>query len=297
MKMESSAGEHEVAHLIGADKEFASTFGIEFLSGRNFESIADSSSVILNETAAKLLNIQELSDQTVVIPERAFNGSFFPVAGGKPFKARVIGIIKDFHYQSLREKIGPLVLAHAKNPVQPIDYFTARIDAGDPSVVIKKIGETMAGIDQENFFEYHLLDEQLALFYIEDKRRETLLIWVAIAAIVIACLGLFGLATYTAEQRIKEIGIRKVLGANTTQLVSLLSKGFLKLVLIANIIALPVAWWAGSQWLQEFAYHIDLSWWVFVLACLAAILIALLTVSFQAVRAAVANPVKNLRIE
>lgn len=155
----------------------------------------------------------------------------------------------------------------------------------------------MVNNDKDDPFEYHFLNDQLSLFYVEDERRQTLLIWVALATIFIACLGLFGLATYSAEQRIKEIGVRKVLGATAVNLASLLSKDFLKLVLIANGIAFPVAWWATNKWLQEYAYHINVDWWVFGLAGAAAILIALLTVSYQAIRAALINPVKSLRTE
>jgi putative ABC transport system permease protein len=155
----------------------------------------------------------------------------------------------------------------------------------------------MIANDANDPFEYHFLDEQLARFYIEDQRRQALLIWVALSTIFIACLGLFGLATYSAEQRVKEIGVRKVLGASVVNLASLLSKDFLKLVLIANGIAFPIAWWAANKWLQEYAYHIDVKWWVFGFAGASAILIALLTVSYQAIKAAISNPIKNLRTE
>jgi putative ABC transport system permease protein len=151
--------------------------------------------------------------------------------------------------------------------------------------------------DEREPFEYHFLDDQLALFYIEDERRQSLLGWVALATIFIACLGLFGLATYSAEQRVKEIVVRKVLGATLANLVSLLSLDFIKLVLIANVIAFPIAWWATSRWLQEYAYHIELQWWVFLLAAILASIIALLTVSYQAFKAAMSNPVKSLRSE
>ena len=130
-----------------------------------------------------------------------------------------------------------------------------------------------------------------------DKIRETIFLIVAMLTIVIACLGLFGLATYAAEQRIKEIGIRKVLGATVGDIVSMLSKDFLKLVMIAAVIAFPIAWWAMHNWLQDFAYHINISWWVFVLAGGVAVSIALLTISFQAIKAAISNPVKSLRTE
>jgi putative ABC transport system permease protein len=155
----------------------------------------------------------------------------------------------------------------------------------------------MVNNDKDDPFEYHFLNDQLALFYIEDDRRQTILIWAAFATIFIACLGLFGLATYSAEQRIKEIGVRKVLGATVFNLTSLLSKDFLKLVFVANVIAFPIAWWAANKWLQEYAYHINIQWWVFAIAGMAACLIALVTVSYQAIKAAIANPVNSLRME
>jgi putative ABC transport system permease protein len=188
-------------------------------------------------------------------------------------------------------------LSYNKNPIQPIDYFTARIESRDIQGTLDKLKAVLVNIDEEEPFEYHFLDERMARFYIEDQRRQTLLIWVAVATIFIACLGLFGLATYSARQRMKEIGVRKVLGATLLNITSLLSKDFLKLVLIANVIAFPVSLWAINKWLQEYAYHIDVAWWVFALAAALAIAIALLTVSYQAVKAAFANPVKSLRTE
>lgn len=298
IKTAADSREHQVAYLIGADENFVKTFEADFINGRNFVNRNDSTNIILNETAARMLNIKEASDQLVDIPSRAFGGSYFPVSNdNKPFQARVIGIVKDFNFQSLREKIAPLVLAYQQNPVHNIDYFTARIDGREEASILKKMTAVIAGIDGNHLFEYHFLDDQLALFYTEDHRRETLLIWIAIATIFIACMGLFGLATYTAEQRVKEIGVRKVLGANVPQLISLLSKDFVKLVLVANIIAVPFAWLATSRWLREFAYHINISWWIFIVAGIAAIAVALATVSFQAIKAAVANPVKSLRTE
>ncbi|MBD0256625.1 MAG: ABC transporter permease [Cytophagales bacterium] len=290
--------EPRIAYLIAADEEFSRTFGVKLLQGRNFDGPADSSAVLLNETAAKALRIEEASGQLVEIPARAFGGTYEPLnKANRPFMARVVGIVKDFHFQSLREKIAPLVLAYQHNPVHVIDYFTAGIADGDLPATLKKIEAAMAKVDPDHTFEYHFLDEQLARFYLEDQRRETLLIWVALAAIFIACLGLFGLATFTAEQRIKEIGVRKVLGASTSSIVVLLSKDFLKLVLLAILLASPIAWYATRRWLEEFAYHIDVAWWLFVLAGLLAVGIALLTVSFQSIKAALANPVKSLRAE
>jgi putative ABC transport system permease protein len=234
----------------------------------------------------------------VEIPAMSRGDGFQPVnINNMPFKARVIGIVKDFHFQSLRDKIEPLVLAYNQNPLHGIDYYTARIEPNNIPGTLEKLKAVMLKADQDDPFEYHFLDEQLALFYVEDYRRQTLLIWVALATIFIACLGLFGLATYSAEQRIKEIGVRKVLGASVMNVAALLSKDFLKLVLIANGIAFPIAWWATNKWLQEYAYHIDIEWWMFALAGILAITIAVLTVSYQAIKAALLDPVKSLQTE
>jgi len=300
IKNTGSTDETNVFYLIGADKDFLKTYEIKLLQGRNFDTPADSAAVIINETAAKMLGIKEASGQTVEIPARSWNGdgTFMPVNDdNKPFKPTVIGIVKDFHFQSLRNKIEPLVLAYNKNPIMVIDYYTARIAATDIKGTLNKLKKVMVDNDKDDPFEYHFLDDQLALFYIEDDRRQTILIWAALATIFIACLGLFGLATYSAEQRIKEIGVRKVLGATVFNLTSLLSKDFLKLVLIANGIAFPLAWWAANKWLQEYAYHINVQWWVFAAAGVSAFLIALLTVSYQAIKAAMTNPVESLRTE
>jgi putative ABC transport system permease protein len=298
IKNAGSTDEPKIAYMFGADKDFAKTFEVKFLSGRNFDNPNDSASIIVNETAAKMLGVTEPSDQIVEIPSASYGGSFEPLNRENiPFKPRIIGIVKDFHFQSLRDKIEPLVLAYNNNPIQVIDYYSARIESKNVQGTLNKLKAVMVNNDSRDPFEYHFLDDQLALFYVEDERRQTILIWVALATIFIACLGLFGLATYSAEQRVKEIGVRKVLGATAVNLASLLSKDFLKLVLIANGIAFPIAWWATNKWLQEYAYHINIEWWIFGLAGASAIIIALLTVSYQAVRAALTNPVKNLRTE
>jgi putative ABC transport system permease protein len=300
IKNSGSTDEPKVAYLIGADKDFLKTYEMKLLQGRNFDTPADSSAVILNETAAKMLGVTEASGQTVEIPARSGNGdgTFVPVNNDNtPFKPTIIGIVKDFHFQTLRNKIEPLILAYNQNPIFPIDYYSARIAPTGIRETLDKLKKVMVSNDKDDPFEYHFLNDQLALFYIEDDRRQTILIRAALATIFIACLGLFGLATYSAEQRIKEIGIRKVLGATVFNLSSLLSKDFLKLVLIANIIAFPLAWWASDKWLQEYAYHINLQWWVFGLAGIVSLLIAFITISFQAIKAAIANPVKSLRTE
>ncbi|MEI9908181.1 MAG: ABC transporter permease [Bacteroidota bacterium] len=215
IKNTGSADDH-IAYMFGADKDFAETFGVKLLKGRNFNTPNDSACVIINETAAKMLNITEPSGQVVEIPfvSRGSGIPFTPLNDMDiPFKPRVIGIVKDFHFQSLRDKIEPLVLAYNQNPIHNIDYYTARIDAENIQGTLDKLKAVMVNNDKNDPFEYHFLDEQLARFYVEDQRRQGLLVWVALATIFIACLGLFGLATYSAEQRVKEIGVRKVLGA------------------------------------------------------------------------------------
>ena len=298
IKNRGAGDDPKVAYLFGADEDFMKTFDVQLLSGRNFDAVSDSLSIIINETAAKMLGITDPAGQTVEIPAFSRRGASSPFSTMDiPFTPRVVGIVKDFHFQSLRNKIEPLVLAYIKNPIHGVDYYSVRIDGNDVKGTLDKLKAVMVNTDEDDPFEYHFLDEQLALFYQEDQRRQTILIWMAVATIFIACLGLFGLATYSAEQRIKEIGVRKVLGATVVNLASLLSKDFLKLALIANGIAFPFAWWATNKWLQEYAYHIEVEWWVFVIAGGLAIGIALLTVSYQAIRAALSNPVKSLRTE
>jgi len=283
--------------FLGVDDRFLKTYQITLLKGRNFlpGSVADSSEVLINETAAKLLGITAPSEQLIEIPAANFGGDFSPL--DKPFYAHVAGIVKDFNFQSLHEPLAPMVLAFQNNPIHSIDYFTARVAPGDVSATLKQMDAVLRSIDQNHLFEYHFLDKQWELFYRQDHIRETIFFIMAMLSIVIACLGLFGLATYAAEQRIKEIGIRKVLGASVSSIVAMLSKDFLKLILIAAAIAFPVAWWAMNQWLHDFAYRISISWWIFAVAAFAAFVIALFTISFRAIKAAVTSPVKSLRSE
>jgi len=283
--------------FIGADDQFLSTYKIELLSGRNFSSgsLADSSSVLITETAAKQLGIKEAAGQRIDVPFFDFSGDVS--APDWPYTVTVAGIVKDFNFQSLREPLKPMIIGFQKNPVQAIDYFTAKVSIQDANTTLKQMDAALHSIDPDHLFEYHFLDQQWDLFYREDRVRQTIFFIIAILAIVIACLGLFGLATYSAEQRVKEIGIRKVLGASVQSIVVILSKEFLKLVIIASFIAFPVAWFAMHKWLQDFAYRVNISWWVFLLAAVVAVLIALLTVGFRAIKAALANPVKSLRTE
>jgi putative ABC transport system permease protein len=296
VRPQGSAEEGSNSYMIGADKDFMRTYEMSMVKGRNFNSTNDSACVILNETAAKMLGITEPAGQVIEFTALSRGeGNFQPMQ--EPWKPRVVGIAKDFNFQSLRAKVEPMIMAYINNPIHGVDYYTVRIDGKNIDNTLARLKDIMVKAAANDPFEYHFLDDQLALFYLEDQRRQTLLIWVAMATVFIACLGLFGLATYAAVQRVKEIGVRKVLGATVFNLASLLSKDFVKLVLIANGIAFPIAWWATSTWLQEYAYHIEVKWWVFALAGVSALLIAIVTVSYQAIRAAMGNPVKSLRTE
>jgi putative ABC transport system permease protein len=298
IKKEGSASELQIAYTIAADKDFLATYDIQLLKGRNFQSDRDTLSVMINEAAAKILGITDVSDE-VAIPQVARN-QFFTQMYEDPnaaFRPRVVGIVKNFHFQSLRDKIEPLIITYNYNPIFPIDYYSVKVQPSDLQATLDKLKAIMVLNDPAEPFEYHFLDDQLALFYIEDQRSQTILAWVALASVVVACMGLFGLATYSAQQRLKEIGMRKVLGANLLSIIALLSKDFVKLVLIACCIAFPIAWLGADWWLLEYAYHIDVEWWFFALAGVIATGIALLTVSYQAIKAAIVNPVKILRSE
>jgi putative ABC transport system permease protein len=205
----------------------------------------------------------------------------------------VIGVVKDFNFSSMHDKVGPLVMNLGDNR----GSLAVRLRGGNIIAPVNQIESKWKAMANGVPFTYTFMDDDFNKLYQSEKQTGQLFISFAVFAIFIACLGLFGLVTYAAEQRMKEIGIRKVLGAKVGGIVGLLSRDFIKLVLIASLIAFPIAWWGMYQWLQSFAYRISISWWIFVLAGGTAILIALLTVSVQTIRAAIANPIKSLRSE
>jgi putative ABC transport system permease protein len=287
-------------YFFGVDAQFLSTYSIKLLEGRNFFSSGDgnASTVLINETAAKALGITDVHAQAITILSAKYGGD--DRAGlEKPFTATVAGIVKDFNFQSLHEPLAPMVIGYEKNPIQGIDfgYLTVKLGGGDVGGTLKSMNAILRSIDHDHLFEYHFLDKQWDLLYHEDKTMQTIFLVVALLAIFIAALGLLGLTIYSAEQRVKEIGIRKVLGAGTGSVVLMLSRDFVNLVIIAAVIAIPVAWYSMQKWLEDFAYRINISGWVFVLSALAAVVIAMATISIQVVKAAMANPVKSLRGE
>ncbi len=268
------------------DQEFLRTFEMSLLTGRNLleEMGTDTSAVIINEAAARALGWSDPLGKEIRDAENKY-------------RARIVGVVKDFHFQSLHEKIAPVVLGHWNNPIANIDYFTARVQTAQMTSTLNAMQRIHEQFDQITPFEYNFLDERLNDFYQTDVRVGKIFGISAVLTIAIACLGLLGLAAFTAEQRTKEIGVRKVLGASEANIFFLLSKDFTKLVALATLVASLVAYFAIQRWLQIFAYRIAVGWDTFAFAGAIALLIALLTVSYQAIKAALANPVDSLRCE
>ncbi len=210
-------------------------------------------------------------------------------------KGTIIGVVKDFHFRSLHEPIKPLIIRLGEE--DSWGNILVRIEAGKTKQALTSLERLCKQLNPQFPFSYQFSDEEFQKLYKSEMVISKLSNYFAALAIFISCLGLLGLVIFTAEQRTKEIGIRKVLGASVTSVFALLSKDFLKLVIIAIVIATPLAWWAMNKWLQAFEYRIDISWWMFAIAGLLAVVIALVTVSFQAIKAAIANPIKSLRTE
>lgn len=215
-------------------------------------------------------------------------------------KGTIIGLVKDFHFNSLHSAIEPLILRLQRGVADTTNYWGSvlvRTEAGQTKAAIASMEAAFRKFNPRFPFKYQFTDQEFANLYKAENTVGKLSGYFAFLAIFISSLGLFGLAAFTAEQRTKEIGIRKVLGASVANLVGMLSKEFVWLVLVAALIAFPLGWYFLSGWLQKYAYRIDLEWWYFLVAVVAAVLIALLTVSFQSVKAALMNPVKSLRTE
>lgn len=270
------------------DVDYVATMGMEIIKGRNFSKdlLTDSNTVIINEAAAQVMGLQDPIGKKV--------GNLQDVTDKNSMRYyTIIGVVKNFNYESLRQNIEALCMKLGR----ATGNISFRMQTGNVMGVVKNMESLWKKMAPGQAFTYSFLDEDFNAVYRAEQRMGTIFISFAVLAIFIACLGLFGLATYAAEQRTREIGIRKVLGASVGSIAGMLSRDFLKLVLIAALIVFPIAWWAMHQWLEDFAFRITISWWIFVFAAAVALLIALLTVSFQAIKAAVANPVKSLRTE
>lgn len=279
----------QVVQKFQIDSDYLKTLEIKLLSGRNFSESFKSdqtSAVLVNETLAKQLGWRDPIGKRV---------SYYIDNEKHTAEARVVGVVKDFHTYSLQHKIEPLVL-QMPAPMDK-DNMYVRIQPAKVTEALAYIQSVYRTFDPSATLDFHFLDENFSKQYKAEQKQGEVLLTFTLLAVLIACLGLFGLAAFAAEQRTKEIGVRKVLGASVLSIVTMLSKDFLKLVLISIVIASPLAWYAMNQWLQGFAYKADITWWIFALSGLLAIIIALLTVSFQSVKAALMNPVKSLRSE
>ncbi|HMG89483.1 MAG TPA: FtsX-like permease family protein, partial [Chryseolinea sp.] len=272
--------------VISVDPDFIPTFKIVLLSGRNFSkdiSTDEAEAFIVNESAVKHFNW--------VTPETALGKK---IDWGLGKKGKVIGVVKDFNFYSLHENIQPLIIHIQTNW---FNFITLKVKGENIPETIDQLEERWNTMDLDSPFDYSFLDADFEKLYRAEQQTQSIIGFLASLAIFIACLGLFGLAAFMAEQRTKEIGVRKVLGADVIGIITLLSKDFLSLVGIAIVIALPISWFASTKWLDSFAYRTDLTWWIFALAGIIAIAIALFTVSFQSLKAAIANPVNSLRNE
>jgi putative ABC transport system permease protein len=269
---------------VTVDNNFIKTYGIHLLAGRDFskQSGTDSASFILNESALSAIGWKTAQD-----------------AIGQPLKygdtkGQVIGVVKDFNFESMHQQIAPMIL---KLPVtgQYLNTISIKIDANNASAALTQLETSWKKMLPETPFEFYFLDEKYNALYQSEQRQGTVFTIFSGIAIFIACLGLFGLSAFAILQRTREIAVRKLLGADVGTVTRLLSQNFMKLVLIAGLIACPAAWYAMHLWLENFAYHISIQWWVFGVAGLTALGVAMVTISAQTIKAAVANPVKGLR--
>lgn len=269
------------------DNDFIPTLKIQILQGRNFsKEFNDSASVIINETAAKQIGWKEPVGKYLAYP-------------GNDQRFKVIAVVKDFNITSLHELVEPFGLFNTSSKTYNLhsSYISVRLRPGKINEQIGRMEAKWKSFAPATPFDFSFLDNEFEALYRSEQRMGTVFGIFTFLSIFVACLGLFGLSIFTAERRKREIGVRKVLGASVQTVVSLLSREFLKLVTMAALIAFPVAWFAMNKWLQDFAYRISMGWWIFFVAGASAMAIALLTVSFQAIKAATANPVKALRSE
>jgi len=279
-----------IVHTNAVDESFLQTLGVTPVAGRLFsrEFLADTNN-------AMVLNVAAITKIGFASPEKAIGSNVHFDWRGQTFTFNIVGVVKDFHFEDLHVPIEPYGFQLNNRPFY--NYLMVHAKAKDLGSLLGSIETSWHKLNPNEPFEYSFLDEDFQKNYQAENRLSSIVNYFTIIAILISCLGLFGLATFSAEQRTKEIGVRKVLGASVGNIVGLLSKEFLKLVFIAIVIASPVAWWAMNKWLQDFAYRTGIGWTVFVITASIALIIALLTISFQAIKAAIANPVRALRSE
>jgi putative ABC transport system permease protein len=268
--------------VMGVDEHFVRTMGLELVAGRNFsdDPTADSANLIVNETALMMMGLDSASalSRSVTLWEST---------------GKIIGIVKDFNFNPLREPVDPMLLKLDRAG----DYLIVRTKVGQLEETISILRKLHRELNPDYIFSFDFLDSDLRKLYQSEQRTGIILNVFALVAIVISCMGLYGLAAFTADQRTKEIAVRKVLGASVVNIVQLLGGYFIRLTLIAFVITIPIAWWATNRWLEAFAYHVSVEIWMFAVAGIVAIFISLLTVSIQTFKAALTNPTESLRTQ
>jgi len=268
----------------GISEGYFESMGIPIIKGRDFNVADTTDQIIVNQATLKAFNIDE---------ELALSSRLVQSFGEETFEMRIIGVVKDYHFASLKEDIAPLFLHKESSP----NWLFLKTETTNYGQLLASLEQQWKATVKNVPFDYRFVDKEVETLYDEEKRLGQISTVFTILAILISCLGLFGLVSYVAEQKKKEIGIRKVLGASIKSVVQLLTKDFLKLVGIAFLIASPIAYYSMQSWLEDYTYRIEIQWWVFVLAGGFALAITLLTVGFQSIKSAMANPVKSLRTE
>ena len=274
------------------DEDYLPTLGIKLSNGRDFSRLfpTDSSAIIVNETAAKMLSVSA----------DPLNQTIYKEDLKKEF--HIIGVVKDFNFTSLKDNITPVVLLLATTAMKKYegdgpDNLCIKVNTDHFPSLLAQLENKWKSFSPRQHFTYYFMDEEFDAIYRSEQRMEKVFLIFTSVAVIIACLGLFGLAAYAAEKRSKEISIRKVLGASLSTIVGMLSKDFIRLIFISILISLPIAWFSMQKWLQNYAYRVNIHWWILVIAGFLALLIAFITISFQSIKAANVNPVKRLRSE
>jgi putative ABC transport system permease protein len=286
----ASANEGKLVRTNYVDESFLQTLAIQPLAGRLF-----SSQFPADTNGRIIINLATVKQLGFALPDDAIGKKLYFDWRGQSFEYHVVGIVQDFHFQDLHVPIAPYAFLLNNQPFY--NYLVVHAKTGNLFTLLNSIRKTWGSLNPNEPFEYSFLDEDFQKNYATEDRHAAMVGFFTTIAILISCLGLFGLAAFSAEQKIKEIGIRKVLGASVASIVRLLSKDFLKLVLLTLVIAAPIGWFFMNKWLEDFAYRINIGWWMFAVAGLFAVVIAFATISVHAIKAAVTNPIKNLRTE
>jgi ABC-type lipoprotein release transport system permease subunit len=293
IECKETSAENVESQMIGGDENYLPLYQLKLIAGRNLQRSDTIKEFLINETCARTLGFKKPEDALGKMLTTGMSD------GDGRKNCPIVGVISDFHSQSLHEPIKAAFMIESKLFCRSISIKlnTKGKKTSDFSGIIDNVEKAWKEVYPDEKFEYTFFDQTIANFYQKEKKTAGIMNLAMIVAIFISCMGLFGLAAFTSQQRTKEIGIRKVLGASVPGIITLLSKDFLKPVFISIVIASPIAWYFMHKWLQDFAYRVSISWWIFIIGGLAAIIIAVLTVGLQTIKTAVSNPVKSLRSE